>query len=113
GVFPHSENPFHDAMLPMPRHRETRRLPHTAAFAELVCCRGGLDHNARVNEERPMEPVNEPRVDLILDEPVRRDLWRRVVEIIEDYASRIGGERVTPELDLGRIRADAGRFGFP
>src|SRR5438093_8604077 len=54
----------------------------------------------------------EPRTDLLLDERSRRALWRRVVEIIEDYLARIGDARVTPELDPERIRAAAQQFDF-
>ncbi len=42
---------------------------------------------------------------LLLDKPVRVDLWRRLIEILERYADSVHLGRVTPELDPEAIRA--------
>lgn len=42
----------------------------------------------------------------------RARLWARITEIIEDYARRVGEARVSPELDLEKIRALIVPFDF-
>jgi len=41
---------------------------------------------------------------LSLDSPMRAALWKRLIEIIEDYVSHVCQGRVTPELDPQKIR---------
>lgn len=41
---------------------------------------------------------------LMLDEDARRRLWSHVFEVIEDYTKRVSEARVSPVLDLGKIR---------
>lgn len=42
---------------------------------------------------------------LMLNERTREELWRRLVEVIENYLTKIDTARVTPELDVEKIRA--------
>ncbi|HEY0080639.1 MAG TPA: pyridoxal-dependent decarboxylase [Pyrinomonadaceae bacterium] len=49
---------------------------------------------------------------LMLEADVRRELWRLVVEVIEDYAVRVGEARVAPELSLEELRAFVDEFDF-
>jgi glutamate/tyrosine decarboxylase-like PLP-dependent enzyme len=49
---------------------------------------------------------------LMLDENQRREVWKRVIDAIETYAREIDKSRVTPELDLGKIRSLLKPFDF-
>ena len=49
---------------------------------------------------------------LMLDAETRDALWRRLIEAIEDYASRVGEARVAPELDPEAIRSLLAPFDF-
>ncbi|HKQ80526.1 MAG TPA: aminotransferase class V-fold PLP-dependent enzyme [Blastocatellia bacterium] len=47
---------------------------------------------------------------LMLDERTRQELWRRLIEVIEDYLTKVDSGRVAPDLDLEKVRgALAGR----
>jgi glutamate/tyrosine decarboxylase-like PLP-dependent enzyme len=47
---------------------------------------------------------------LMLNDRARADLWRRLIEVIEGYLTKIDSTRVSPELDVEKIRAElAGR----
>jgi glutamate/tyrosine decarboxylase-like PLP-dependent enzyme len=50
--------------------------------------------------------------NLMLDAGARSRLWSRVFEVIEDYAERVGEARVSPLIDLDRIRALLAPFDF-
>src|SRR5262245_9352589 len=41
---------------------------------------------------------------LMLDDQTRQELWRRLIEVIENYLTRAGTARVTPELNIEKIR---------
>jgi len=46
----------------------------------------------------------------MLEEQTREKLWSRLIEVIENYLTKVDSARVSPELDLGKIRgALAGR----
>lgn len=49
---------------------------------------------------------------LMLEAETREALWRRLIEAIETYATRIGEARVTPELDPDAVRATLAPFDF-
>lgn len=49
---------------------------------------------------------------LMLDEEERARLWARVTEVIEDYLRRVGEARVSPLIDLEKIRALITTFDF-
>ena len=49
---------------------------------------------------------------LMLDPQTRAQLWRRLVEAIEAYATKLGTGRVTPQLDPVKLRAALSRFDF-
>jgi glutamate/tyrosine decarboxylase-like PLP-dependent enzyme len=49
---------------------------------------------------------------LMLDAEDRGELWRRLIEVIEDHAARIGEARVAPVLDLEEIRKALAPFDF-
>jgi glutamate/tyrosine decarboxylase-like PLP-dependent enzyme len=53
-----------------------------------------------------------PTPALLLDAETRGELWRRLVEVIEDYTNRVGEARVAPELDLAAIREALAPFDF-
>ena len=42
---------------------------------------------------------------LMLNDQTREELWRRLVEVIENYLTKIDSARVAPELDVEKIRA--------
>jgi glutamate/tyrosine decarboxylase-like PLP-dependent enzyme len=47
---------------------------------------------------------------LMLNDQTREELWRRLIEVIESYLTKIDSARVSPELDVEKIRAElAGR----
>src|SRR5262245_40619581 len=47
---------------------------------------------------------------LMLNDRTRADLWRRLIEVVENYLANVDSARVAPELDLEKIRgALAGR----
>src|SRR5262245_9663141 len=47
---------------------------------------------------------------LMLNDQTREELWRRLVETVENYQTKIDSARVAPELDIKKIRgALAGR----
>src|SRR5499426_1836648 len=47
---------------------------------------------------------------LMLNDQTRQELWRRLIEVIESYLTKIDSARVAPKLDVERIRAElAGR----
>jgi glutamate/tyrosine decarboxylase-like PLP-dependent enzyme len=52
---------------------------------------------------------------LALNDQTREELWRRLIEVIEDYITKVDSARVAPELDVEKIRgALAGRdFAAP
>jgi len=41
----------------------------------------------------------------MLNDQTREELWRRLIEVIENYLTKIDSERVAPELDIEKIRA--------
>src|SRR5215475_10730394 len=43
---------------------------------------------------------------LMLNDQTREELWRRLIEVIESYLTKIDSTRVAPELDVERIRAE-------
>ncbi|HEV2664183.1 MAG TPA: pyridoxal-dependent decarboxylase, partial [Blastocatellia bacterium] len=46
----------------------------------------------------------------MLNDQTRAELWRRLIEVIESYLTKIDSARVAPELDVEKIRAElAGR----
>ncbi len=46
----------------------------------------------------------------MLNDQPREELWRRLIEVIENYLTTIDSARVAPELDIGKIRESlAGR----
>ncbi|HEX8176421.1 MAG TPA: aminotransferase class V-fold PLP-dependent enzyme [Pyrinomonadaceae bacterium] len=49
---------------------------------------------------------------LMLEKEARSRLWSRLVEVIEDYAARVEDARVSPVLDLEKIRALIAPFDF-
>jgi len=49
---------------------------------------------------------------LSLDPSIRTELWQRLAEVIENYATRVDGARVTPELDPEKIRSLLKPFDF-
>jgi len=49
---------------------------------------------------------------LLLDAETRDQLWRKLVEAIETYTTKLEGSRVTPPLDPARLRASLSRFDF-
>ncbi len=49
---------------------------------------------------------------LMLDPKTRNELWRRVIEAIEAYATKVDAARVTPELNPGKIRSLLEPFDF-
>jgi len=49
---------------------------------------------------------------LMLDAQTRAELWRKLVEAIEAYATKLDGNRVTPPLDPAKLRASLSRFDF-
>ncbi len=53
-----------------------------------------------------------PATPLMLEEPRRQELWKRLAGAIENYAMKLDAHRVTPELDPAAIRALLGRFDF-
>ena len=53
--------------------------------------RASRQSRVRERRRRTRLPIEPTRMDLLLDEPARRALWRRVVEIIEDYVARLLG----------------------
>ena len=40
----------------------------------------------------------------MLNDRTRADLWRRLIEVIEDYLTKVDSTRVAPELDVEKIR---------
>jgi glutamate/tyrosine decarboxylase-like PLP-dependent enzyme len=42
---------------------------------------------------------------LMLNDRTRADLWRRLIEVIENYLTKVDSTRVAPELDVEKIRA--------
>jgi hypothetical protein len=47
---------------------------------------------------------------LTLNERTREELWRRLIEVIENYLTKIETARVAPKLDIKKIRGElAGR----
>ncbi|HKC88597.1 MAG TPA: pyridoxal-dependent decarboxylase, partial [Blastocatellia bacterium] len=47
---------------------------------------------------------------LMLNDQTRAELWRRLIEVIESYLTKIDSARVAPKLDVEKIRAElAGR----
>jgi glutamate/tyrosine decarboxylase-like PLP-dependent enzyme len=47
---------------------------------------------------------------LMLNDQTREELWRRLIEVIENYPKNMGTARVAPELDIEKIRGElAGR----
>jgi glutamate/tyrosine decarboxylase-like PLP-dependent enzyme len=49
---------------------------------------------------------------LMLNDQTREELWRRLIEVIESYLTKIGTARVAPELDVEKIREDLARRNF-
>jgi len=49
---------------------------------------------------------------LMLDAQTRAELWRKLVEAIEAYATKLESSRVTPPLDPATLRASLSRFDF-
>ena len=49
---------------------------------------------------------------LLLDAGTRAQLWRKLVEALETYATKLQNWRVTPALDPARIRSSLSRFDF-
>jgi hypothetical protein len=49
---------------------------------------------------------------LLLDAPVREELWRRLAKILEDYTAKIEYHRVAPELDPAGLRRMLAEFDF-
>ena len=41
----------------------------------------------------------------MLNDRTRADLWRRLIEILEDYLTKVDSTRVAPELDVEKVRA--------
>src|SRR5262245_57458734 len=42
---------------------------------------------------------------LMLNDRTRADLWRRLIEVLEDYLTKVDSTRVAPELDVEKVRA--------
>jgi len=53
-----------------------------------------------------------PAPPLMLDAKTRAQLWRKLVEAIEAYATTLETGRVTPPLDPAKLRAALSRFDF-
>jgi glutamate/tyrosine decarboxylase-like PLP-dependent enzyme len=49
---------------------------------------------------------------LMLDAEARRDLWRRLAEVVEEYAETVGKARVAPSADLEAVRSLLAPFDF-
>lgn len=49
---------------------------------------------------------------LSLDPSIRKELWQRLVEVIENYATHVDETRVTPELDPEKLRSLLKPFDF-
>src|SRR5262249_60300184 len=49
---------------------------------------------------------------LLLNDQTRAELWRRLIEVIESYLTKIGAARGAPELDVETIRAELTGRGF-
>jgi glutamate/tyrosine decarboxylase-like PLP-dependent enzyme len=49
---------------------------------------------------------------LMLDERTREELWRRLIEVIENYLTKVDSARVAPELDLEKIRGALAGLDF-
>ena len=49
---------------------------------------------------------------LMLDAGTRAELWRKLVDAVEAYATKIETSRVTPPLDPAMLRASLARFDF-
>ena len=48
----------------------------------------------------------------MLDAGTRAELWRKLVDAIEAYATKLENSRVTPPLDPAKLRATLSRFDF-
>ena len=59
-----------------------------------------------------MEKTTEETTMLMLDAGTRGELWRRVAEAIEKYATGVGEARVAPDLGLEEIRQALAPFDF-
>jgi glutamate/tyrosine decarboxylase-like PLP-dependent enzyme len=49
---------------------------------------------------------------LMLEAPVRKELWSRTINALENYALHVNKARVSPELDLEKIRSIVEAFDF-
>src|SRR5262249_793081 len=57
-------------------------------------------------------PAGERGLMLLLNDQTRAELWRRLIEVIESYLTKIDSARVAPELDVEKIRAELTRRDF-
>lgn len=49
---------------------------------------------------------------MMLEPPLREEVWRQVISAIEAYAREVDAGRVAPELAVDKIRAELGPFDF-
>src|SRR5579863_2982636 len=73
---------------------------------------GATGCDASKHSARTASGVHDGKTMLRLEDETRQELWRRLTDTIESYATQVDEARVTPELDPDKLRSLLAPYDF-